>query len=112
MDPEQVWEGRDEEMKTTWSRRLGCLSLVRGKKRRRKQASLRPRRKRIDRVKKDDDGRAFVRCRLVARDFKPRREGPRDDRFSAMPPLEAKKALFAHAAEGCARRDENRTSTK
>ena len=63
-------------------------------------------------MKKDDDGRAFVRCRLVARDFKPRREGPRDDMFAAMPPLEAKKALFAHAAEGCARRDENRASTK
>ena len=27
--------------------------------------------------------------------FKPRREGPRDDLFAAIPPLEAKKALFA-----------------
>ena len=33
----------------------------------------------FDRVKKDDDGREFVSCRLVARDFKPRREGPRND---------------------------------
>ena len=46
----------------------------------------------------DDDGREFVRCRFVARDFKPRREGPRDDLFSAMPPLEAKKAFFAQIA--------------
>ena len=50
----------------------------------------------IDRVEKDDDGREFVRCRLVARGFKPTREGPRDDLFAAMPPLEAKKALFAY----------------
>ena len=40
----------------------------------------------IGRVK-DDDGREFVRCRLVARDFKPRREGPRDNLVVAMPPL-------------------------
>ena len=36
-----------------------------------------------------------MRCRPVARDLKSRREGPRDDLFAAMPPLEAKKALFA-----------------
>ena len=34
----------------------------------------------------------FVRCRLVARDFKP---PPRHDLFVATPPLEAMKALFA-----------------
>ena len=39
--------------------------------------------------------REFVRCRLLAGDFEPRREGPREDLFAAMPPLEAKKALFA-----------------
>ena len=27
----------------------------------------------------DEEGREFVRCRLVARTFKPRQEGPRDD---------------------------------
>ena len=47
-------------------------------------------------MKKNDDGREFVRCRLVARDFKPRREGPNDDLFAATPPLEAKKAVFAY----------------
>ena len=35
-----------------------------------------------------------VRCRLVARDFKPRGEKYRADRFAAMPPLEAKSMLF------------------
>ena len=45
-----------------------------------------------------EDGRTFARCRLVARDFKPHREGPRDDLFAAMPPLEAKKTMFALAA--------------
>ena len=52
----------------------------------------------IDRLKKDDNGKPFVRCWQVARDFEPRREGPRDDLFAAMPPLEAKKALFAFVA--------------
>ena len=45
-------------------------------------------------MKKDDDGREVVRCRPVARELKPRREGPRDDLFHAMPPLMAKTALF------------------
>ena len=36
----------------------------------------------VDRVK-DDDGRTFVRCRFVARDFKPKHELPRDDLFAA-----------------------------
>ena len=31
----------------------------------------------------------------MARDFKPKREGPRDKLFAARPPLEAKKAFFA-----------------
>ena len=33
----------------------------------------------IDRVKKDDDGRESVRCRVVAREVKPRREDPKYD---------------------------------
>ena len=39
-----------------------------------------------------------VRCRLVARDFKPKWEDDRADLFASMPPLEAKKALFSKAA--------------
>jgi len=49
----------------------------------------------VEGKKAGEDGEEFVRCRLVARDFKPKREGPRDDLFAAMPPLEVKKALFA-----------------
>ena len=52
----------------------------------------------VDTEKVDDDGEKFVRCRLVGRDFKPNHEGPRDDLFAAMPPLEAKKVLFAMVA--------------
>ena len=52
----------------------------------------------VEGKKMDDDGNEFVRCRLVGRDFKPRHEGPREDLFAAMPPLEAKKALFAMVA--------------
>ena len=38
-----------------------------------------------------------VRCRLVARDFKPKGEKDREDLFAAMPPLEAKKLVFRKA---------------
>ena len=34
----------------------------------------------------------------MAHNFKPKREGPRDHLFAAMPPLEAKKSLFAFVA--------------
>ena len=34
-----------------------------------------------------------IRCRLVARDFKPKGDNQRGDLFAAMPPLEAKKKL-------------------
>ena len=52
----------------------------------------------VDCVKKDDEGQEFLRCRLVARDFKLRHEGSRYELCVAMPPLEAPKALFAHVA--------------
>jgi hypothetical protein len=39
-----------------------------------------------------------IRCRLVARDFRVKGEGHRDDLFAAMPPLEAKRFLFLMAA--------------
>ena len=38
-----------------------------------------------------------VRCRLVARDFKPKGEKDRGEIFAAMPPLESKKLLFQQA---------------
>ena len=62
-------------------------------------------------MKKGHDGREFVRSGFVARDFKPRREGARDDLFAAMPPLEAKKALVANVAGVFEKRDENRIRT-
>jgi hypothetical protein len=41
-----------------------------------------------------------IRCRLVARDFKPKGERDRCDLFAAMPPLEANKLMFRMAAGG------------
>ena len=38
-----------------------------------------------------------IRCRLVARDFKPKGEKDRSEIFAAMPPLESKKLLFQQA---------------
>ena len=39
-------------------------------------------------MRKDDEGREFVNCRLVARDFKLLQEGPRDELCTGMLPLE------------------------
>jgi hypothetical protein len=41
----------------------------------------------------------------VARDFKPKGEGTRDDPFASMPPLEAKRLLFKTAAATWGSRD-------
>ena len=46
-----------------------------------------------NRVKKDEEGHEVVRSRLVAP-----HGGPRDDFYAAIPPVEAKKAFFAHVA--------------
>ena len=54
-----------------------------------------------------------VRCRLVARDFKPKGEKDREDLFAAMPPLESKKLLFQKAvAENAQRRREGKEGVK
>ena len=52
----------------------------------------------VDGNKEGEDGKVFVRSRLVARDFKPKNDNQRHDLFAAMPPLEAKKTLFAYVA--------------
>ena len=48
-------------------------------------------------VNKGTSEKPDVRCRLVARDFKPKGEKDREDLFAAMPPLEAKKLVFQKA---------------
>ena len=49
-------------------------------------------------VNKGTDTNPDVRCRLVARDFKPKGGKSTWDVFAAMPPLEAKKILLRYAA--------------
>ena len=53
-----------------------------------------------------------VRCRLVARDFRVKGEGHRDDLFAAMPALEAKKLLFKMAAATWKGRSEGKEPDK
>ena len=48
-------------------------------------------------VNKGTTEKPDVRCRLVARDFKPKGEKDREDLFAAMPPLESKKRVFQNA---------------
>ena len=49
-------------------------------------------------VNKGTKERPDIRCRLVARDFRTKGEGARDDLFAATPPLEAKRFLIRTAA--------------
>jgi len=49
------------------------------------------------RVNKGTQEAPDIRCRLVARDFKPKGEKDRSEIFAAMPPLESKKLLFQQA---------------
>ena len=88
MDPEQVRQGREEEMnyiiKTLKMSEFGLWEDATSR-----TSKMLTRTKWVDRPKKDDNLKMFVRCRLVALDFKQKHEGPRDDLFAAMPPLEA-----------------------
>ena len=97
LDPEQVRQGREEEIKYI-IKILKMFEFESWEEATSKAGKMPTTTKRVDRNKKDDNGETFVRYRLVARDFKPKHEGPSDDLFAAMPPLEAKKALFAFVA--------------
>ena len=98
LDPEMVKSGREEEVRYmvdklgmfefgTWDEAVG-----------RSGGKVPTSTRWVDGWKTDDGGNRFVRSRLVGRDFKPRREGAREDLFAAMPPLEAKKGLFRMVA--------------
>ena len=55
-------------------------------------------------VNKGSDEEPFVRCRWVARDFKPKGDRDREDLFADMPPLEAKRLLLRMAKVDAYRR--------
>ena len=96
-DPEQVRQGREEEM-NYMVKKLGMFEFGSWKDATSSAGKMPTTTNWVDRAKKDDNGKTFVRCRPVAHDLKPKRERPRDDLFAAMPPLEAKNALFAFVA--------------
>ena len=80
LDPEQVRQGREEM--NYMVKTLGMLVFGSWEEATSKTGKVPTTTKWIDRVKKNDDGREFVRCRLVA-----------------VPPVEAKQAFFAYVAE-------------
>ena len=98
LDPEHVRQGRKEEKMNYMVKTLEMFEFGSWQEATSKAGKAPTTTKWIDRVTMGDDGRDFVRCPPVARDFKPRREGPRDDFFAAMPPLREKRALFAYVA--------------
>ena len=112
LDPEQVRQGRKEEKMNYMVKTLEMFEFGSWQEATLKAGKAWTMTKWIDRVTMGDDGREFVRCPLVARDFKPRREGPRDDFFAAMPPLGAKRVLFAYVAGVREKRREQRQEVK
>ena len=94
LDPELVRKGRKEEAEYM-AVKLGMFEFADYDEAKARGGKEPTTTKWVEGKKVDEDGVEFVRCRLVARDFKPKREGPRDDLFAAMPSLEVKKALFA-----------------
>ena len=92
LDKEQVRQGREEEM-NCMIKTLKMFEFGSWEDATSRASKMPTTTKWVDRARKDDNGKMFVRCRLVARDFKPKREGPRDDLFAAMPQLEAKKSF-------------------
>ena len=104
LDPVQVQQVRNEEpehtIKTLQTFELSSLQEAMSRDGRAPTTT-----KWVDRTKKNSDGKESVKCHLVARDVKPKREGPRDDLFAAIPLLEAK-ALFAFVEEAPEKRRE------
>ena len=70
-DQDSVKQGRDEEIKVTTLEMFEFVSCEGATSKAEKATTTT---KLVDRVNKDDAGNEFVRCRLVARGFKPRRE--------------------------------------
>jgi hypothetical protein len=95
LDPRMVKEAREEELK--FMKKIGLFELVPVEDCWKSTGKDPITTKWVD-VNKGSTERPDVRCRLVARDFKPKGEAIRADLFAAMPPLEAKKLLFQKAA--------------
>ena len=72
LDPER--RSREEEMNNT-VKTLGMFEFGSWQEATSKAGKARTATKWVGGVKRNDDGPELVRCRLVARDFKPRREG-------------------------------------
>ena len=79
LDPEQVRQGWEEEM-NHMVKTLGMFEFGTSKDAMSRAGKMPTTTNWVDRAKKDDNGKTFVRCRLV-----PKGEGPRDDLFAAMP---------------------------
>ena len=90
LDAEEVQRARAEEMKFV-------KSIPVDEERDVKQCGYKTSRKPITTKWVDHQKADGMKCRWVARDFKVKGDG-KDDLFAAMPPLEAKKTLFALAA--------------
>ena len=81
MNREQVRQGRREEEMNYIVKKLKMFEFRSWEDATSRTSKMPTTTKWVDRAKKDDTGKTFVRCRLVARDFKPKCEGPRDDFF-------------------------------
>ena len=103
LDPKQVVEGRREEAQFM-VKRLDMFEFGSYEEAVGRGGKVPTTTKWVEGWKMGEDGKRFVRCRLVGRDFKARSGGDMEDLFAAMPPLEAKKMMFRMVAGGRRRR--------
>ena len=101
IDPGLASKARAEEVK--YMREIGLYEEVPVEECWRKTGKGPTTTKWVD-VNKGSEEVPDIRCRLVARDFKPKGEKDRSDLFAATPPLEAKKLLFQLAVNENGRR--------
>jgi hypothetical protein len=95
LDPKLVREAMDEEL--TFMQKIPVFELAPIAECWEKTGKA-PISTRFVNTNKGTDESPEIRCRLVARHFKPKGERDRYDLFASMPPFEAKKLLFAKAA--------------
>ena len=110
LDPEQVLQGREEEMKYM-VKTLVMFEFGSWKDATSRAGKMPTTTKWVDRAKKDDNGNTFFRCRLVARDFRTKREGPTDELFDGDAAVGCKEG-FVRVRGRSARGDGSKVATK
>ena len=110
LDPEQARQGREEEM-NLMVKMLKKFDFGSWDDATSRTSKMPTTTKWVDRAKKDDTGKTFVRCRLVARDLKPSVKD-QETTCSRRCHRWKRRKLCSRSLRGCVRIDERKDMTK